>query len=59
MIIVNKKILDNKKEGFTYEQIYDIMSQLNNTFEIMNKNKIIDIKLDNIVVKINKDKKDS
>ena len=48
-----QKILDKRKEGFSSEQIYKIMSQLNNTFKIMYKNKIIhrDIKLDNILVK--------
>jgi surface protein len=48
-----QKILDERKEGFTCEQIFNIMSQLNNTFKIMYKNKIIhrDIKLDNILVK--------
>ena len=48
-----QKILDERKEGFTSEQIFNIMIQLNNTFKIMNKNKIIhrDIKLDNILVK--------
>ena len=53
-----QKILDNKKEGFKIEEIYNIMNQLNNTFRIMNKNKIIhrDIKLENIVVK--KEKKE-
>ena len=55
-----QKILDNKKGGFSIKEIYNIMNQLNNTFKIMNKNKIIhrDIKLENIVVKINKEKKE-
>jgi len=48
-----QKILDERKKGFTYEQIFNIMCQLNNTFKIMYKNKIIhrDIKLDNILIK--------
>ena len=48
-----QKILDERKEGFSSEQIFNIMSQLNNTFNIMYKNKIMhgDIKLDNILVK--------
>ena len=56
-----QKILDKKKEGFKCEEIYNIMIQLNNTLRIMSKEKIIhrDIKLDNIVVKMNEEKKDS
>ena len=56
-----QKKLDERKEGFTCEEIYNIMSQLNNTFKIMNEKKIIhrDIKLDNIVVKYNEEKKDT
>ena len=48
-----QNILNGRKEGFKCEQIFNIMSQLNNTFKIMYKNKIIhrDIKLDNILVK--------
>ena len=48
-----QKILDERKKGFTFEEILNIMSQLNNTFKIMYKNKIIhrDIKLDNILIK--------
>ena len=53
-----QNILNRKKEGFTCEEIYNIMNQLNNTFKIMNENKIIhrDIKLENIVVKYNDEK---
>ena len=56
-----QKILDEKKEGYTCEEIYNIINQLNNTFKIMNENKIIhrDIKLDNIVVKYNNENKNS
>ena len=36
-----QKILDERKKGFTFEEILNIMSQLNNTFKIMYKNKII------------------
>ena len=50
-----QKILDERKEGFTCEQILNIKNQLNNTFKIMYKNIIIhrDIKLDNILIKYN------
>ena len=53
-----QNILDKKKEGFKCEEIYNIMNQLNNTFKIMNENKIIhrDIKLENILVKYNNEK---
>ena len=48
-----QSILNKKENGFNNEEICDIISQLNNTFKIMNKNHIIhrDLKLDNILVK--------
>ena len=49
------KRLDKEEKGFNYEEIYEIMNQLNNTFKIMKKNKIIhrDLKLENILIKYN------
>ena len=46
-------LLNERKEGFNAEEIYDILNQLNNTFKIMKDNKIIhrDLKLANILVK--------
>ena len=48
-----QNLLDKKKEGFKCEEIFEIMSQLNNTFKIMKQYNIVhrDIKLDNILVK--------
>ena len=48
-----QSILNKKINGFNNEEIYDIITQLNNTFKIMNKNHIIhrDLKLDNILIK--------
>ena len=48
-----QKILDERKNGFSCEEIFNIMNQLNNTFRIMNEKNIIhrDIKLENILVK--------
>ena len=53
-----QNILNKKNEGFTCEEIYNIMSQINNIFKIIIENKIIhrDIKLENIVVKYNDEK---
>ena len=50
-----QKILDKRKEGFKIKEIYNIISQLNNTFKIMCENNIIhrDIKLENILIKYN------
>ena len=47
------KVLRRKKEGFTPEEVYKIMIQLNHTFKIMKKNYIVhrDIKLSNILIK--------
>ena len=55
------KILRKKnKEGFKPDEIYNIMSQLNETFRIMVKNKIVhrDIKLENILVKYDNEDKE-
>ena len=52
--------ISEKGKGFNYEEIYDIMKQLNKTFRIMEENKIIhrDLKLENILIKyIDKKKK--
>ena len=49
------KRLDEKETGFSREEIYDIMKQLNNTFKIMKENNIVhrDLKLENILIKYN------
>jgi serine/threonine protein kinase len=46
-------IFCSTQNGFSLEQVYNILTQLNNTFRIMAKNNIIhgDLKLDNILVK--------
>ena len=46
---------------FSLEKVYQILTQLNNTFRLMAKNNIIhgDIKLDNILVKYTSSNKDS
>ena len=48
-----KNILEKKKSGFNVEEIYEILEQLNNTFKIMVKNKIMNIglNLENILIK--------
>ena len=51
----------NKDEGLNIDEIYDILNQLNNSFKIMNENKIVhrDLKLENILIKYeDKGKKD-
>ena len=47
------KLIKQRKEGFTIDEILIIMKQLNNTFKIMRENNIVhrDIKLENILVK--------
>ena len=46
-------ILRNRNEGFSIKEIYEIMSQLNQTFKIMRNNGIVhrDLKLENILIK--------
>ena len=53
------RIWKKRNKGFKPEEIYKIMSQLNNTFRIMVKNKIVhrDIKLENILVKYEDEQK--
>ena len=48
-----QNILNKRNTGFNKDEIYDILSQLNNTFKIMSQNIIIhrDLKLENILVK--------
>ena len=48
-----QNILNKKKEAFNVDEVYDIMSQLNNTFKIMSESNIVhrDLKLENILVK--------
>ena len=53
------KILKNREKGFEPEEISKIMIQLNETFKIMQREKIVhrDIKLENILVKFKDDEK--
>jgi len=46
-------LLKKNKEGFNVKEIYEIMTQLNNEFKVLKKNKIIhrDLKLENILIK--------
>ena len=50
--LLTDKIVKEQK-GFNCDEIFEIMSQLNNTFKIMKENNIIhrDIKLENILIK--------
>jgi len=52
------RLLRKKKYGFNEKEIFEILNQLNNTFKLMKKNKKINrlLKLENILIKINKDK---
>ena len=56
-----QSLLNGRKSGFSSEEIRNILKQLNNTFKIMKDNKIIhrDIKLDNILIKYEDNKKKS
>ena len=47
------RILKDNGEGYNPDEIYNIMSQLNNTFKIMKDNNIVhrDIKLENVLIK--------
>ena len=49
--------INNTKNAFSVNEIYDIMRQLNTTFKIMKENKIIhrDLKLENVLIKYNND----
>ncbi len=51
--------LAKRKDGFKIKEVKKIMKQLNNTFKIMNANKIVygNIKLDNILIKYNNKEK--
>ena len=52
------KLLLERKKAFNEKEIFEILNQLNNAFKIMKENKIIhrDLKLENILIKYNKDK---
>ena len=48
-----QRVLNKRKKGFNVKEIYNIISQLNNTFKILKEKKIAhrDIKLSNILLK--------
>ena len=52
--------LSDKENDLNSEEIYDILNQLNNSFEIMNKNKILHraLRLENILIKYKNKEKD-
>ena len=55
------ELMKNKDKGLNMDEIYNILFQLNNSFKIMNENKIVhrDLKFENILIKYeNKEKKD-
>ena len=53
-----KQYLQKRKNAFNSSEIYELLTQLNNTFRIMYENKIVhrDFKLENILYKIENDK---
>ena len=53
-----KQYLKKRKNAFNSSEIYELLTQLNNTFRIMYENKIVhrDFKLENILYKIENDK---
>jgi serine/threonine protein kinase len=50
---LSQLLLEKNKEGFNEDEIYEIMTQLNNGLKIMKENNIIhrDLKLENILIK--------
>ena len=53
-----KQYLKSRKNAFNSSEIYELLTQLNNTFQIMYENKIVhrDFKLENILYKKENDK---
>ena len=50
---LNHYFIEKRKDNFSLEEIKDLLIQLNNTFKLMDENKIIhgDLKLENILIK--------